>query len=141
LILYLGTSSLVKFYIDEVYSDTIREWIKLAEIVATCRIAYTETVSALENRLKNREISRHDYDTVIKGFTEDWKKYAVVDFDEVDAGQLMRKYGIKRFSAMHLSSALLLKKAEAGISIYFSSVDERLNKAAAKEGLRIVTLT
>lgn len=140
MILYLGTSSLVKLYADETYSDVIREWLEFAEIVATCRIAYTETISALENRLKSRDITRPDYDAVLKGFVDDWKRFAVVDFDELDAGRLVKKYGLRRFDSMHLSAALILSRMNSGISVFFSSDDEKLNKAALGEGLKVVHL-
>jgi predicted nucleic acid-binding protein len=37
MILYLDTSSLVKLYIEEIYSERVREWADDAEILATCR--------------------------------------------------------------------------------------------------------
>jgi predicted nucleic acid-binding protein len=44
LILYLDTSSLVKLYIQEAYSHTVREWVEEAEIIAACRVAFPETI-------------------------------------------------------------------------------------------------
>jgi len=46
LILYLDASSLVKLYVEEAYSNTVRDWAEEAEIIATCRVAYPETISA-----------------------------------------------------------------------------------------------
>lgn len=138
MILYLGTSSLVKLYVEEEHSDVVREWVQIAEIVATCRIAYTETISAIESRLKEKDISKGEYEKVVKSFTKDWDRYAVVDFDELDAGRLVQKHGLRRLDAMHLSSALLLKKEGRDVSVYFSSAEAKLNRAAAREGLKIV---
>ena len=139
MILYLGTSSLAKFYMEESYSNVVREWIKQAEIVATCRVAYTEIISALEKRLKDNDLSQKDYDTVVKSFSDDWQNFAIIDFDEKEAGLFVKKYGLNRFAAIHLSAAKIIQKAQKDISLEFSSTDENLCKAAAAEGLQVLT--
>jgi predicted nucleic acid-binding protein len=139
MILYIGTSSLAKLYVDEKYSDVIREWIKEVEIVVTCRVAYTEMVSALELRLQQNDLSKSDYDRIIKRFSRDWVNIATVDFDEREAGFFVKKYRLKRFDAIHLSSATLLKKKLKDVSLLFSSINEKLCKAASEEGLKVLT--
>ena len=138
MILYLGTSSLVKLYVEEKYSDIVRDWVEKAEIVATCRVAYTEMISALELRVKQNDLSKNEYDLIMKKFSHDWLNFAIVDFDEREAGGLVKKYGLTRFAAIHLSAAKLIKKEHHDISISFSSVDEKLCKAAVTEGLKVL---
>ena len=140
MILYLGTSSLASLYVDEKCSGPVRDWVKESEIVATCRVAYTEMISALELRVKHNDISESDYNLIVKRFSQDWHSLAVVDFDEREAGHLVKKYRLKRFDAMHLSAATLLKKRHGDLSIRFSSFDKRLCDAAASEGLKVLTL-
>jgi predicted nucleic acid-binding protein len=137
-ILYLGSSSLVKLYLREPYSDIVRGWVGEAEIVTTCRVAYTETISALDIRFRNGDLTERDYERIVKGFSKDWASFATVDFDEVEAGRLVKKYGLRRFDAMHLSAALLIKRTRGDISLCFSSLDERLCKAAVSEGLKVL---
>jgi uncharacterized protein len=139
MILYLGTSSLAKLYVEEQFSDVVREWIKEAEIVATCRVAYTEMISALELRVEQNHLSKSDYNHIIKRFSQDWPDYAVVDFDEVEAGRLVKKFGLNRFSAIHLSAAKLIKKGHPDILVSFSSVADKLCKAALTEGFKVLT--
>lgn len=139
MILYLGTSSLVKLYVEEKYSDVVREWVKEAEIVATCRVAYTEMISALELRFKQNDLTKSEYDLIVKRFSQDWLNFAIVDFDEREAGLFLKKYGLTRFDAIHLSAARLIKKEHHDISLSFSSADENLCKAAAAEGLKVLT--
>jgi predicted nucleic acid-binding protein len=139
MILYLGTSSLVKLYAEENYSDVVRDWVKEAEIVATCRVAYTEIISALELRFKQNEISKNEYDHIVKRFSHDWLNFAIVDFDDRKAALFVRKYGLKRFAAIQLSAAILIKKGNHNISLSFSSADDNLCKAAAAEGLKVLT--
>jgi len=138
-ILYLGSSSLIKLYIDETHSDIVREWVKQAEIVATCRVAFTEVISAIDTRYRNNDISKKDYELISKGFSEDWGNFATVDFDEFETGRLIRKYGLKRLDAINLSAAKLIKNDREDISLYFSSASIELCRAAAAEGLRVLT--
>jgi len=154
MILYLGTSSLVKLYVNEPYSDVIRDWAKVAEVLATCRIAFTEVMSALDVRLKNNDLSKKDYDMIIKQFSQDWAHFVKVDFNDVEAGTLINKYSLTRFGAIQLSSAKLIKEEQrkleplfktlyndqSDISLFFSSSDLALCKAAQAEGLRVLPL-
>ncbi|MEW6117474.1 MAG: type II toxin-antitoxin system VapC family toxin [Nitrospirota bacterium] len=140
MILYLGTSSLVKLYVQEPYSDLVKEWVQEAEIVATCRVAYTEIIAALDIRFNSRDLTKSDYDLLVKEISRDWTNFAIVDFNEVEAAQLVKKYGLRRFDAIHLSAAKLIKKAHKDISVAFSSAEENLCKAAAAEGLRVLRL-
>lgn len=139
MILYLGTSSLVKLYFEEPYSDLVRQWVKEAEIVASCRVAYTETMSALDVRFKKHDISKNDFVKFIKEFEKDWPNFLTVDFDEIDAARLVKKYDLRRFDAIHLSAAKLLRNESKDISLCFSSFDKTLCKAALAEGIRILT--
>jgi uncharacterized protein len=138
MILYLGTSSLSKLYIEERYSDIVRDWVENAEIIATCKVAYTEMISALELRVKQNDLSKSDYDHIIKRFSQDWVNFAIVDFDEREAGSLVKKHGLTRFAAIHLSAAKLIKKEHRDISVSFYSVDESLCKAASTEGFKVL---
>lgn len=140
MILYLGTSSLVKLYVEERHSSEVHQWVRDAEIVATCKVAYTEAVSAFESCLREGQLSQQEYDQIIKVFASDWQSFASVDFDEVLAGQMIKKYGLRRFDAMHLSSAKLICGGRPSLSFGFSSFDGRLCHAAATEGMRVLTI-
>jgi predicted nucleic acid-binding protein len=141
MILYLGTSSLVKLYSEEDYSDVVREWVKEAEIVATCRVAYTEVISALELKYRQKDLSKNEYDLIVKRFSQDWLNFVIVDFDEREAGLFVKKYGLTRFDAMHLSAAKLIRKESRDILLSFSSADGDLRTAATAEGISVLTFT
>lgn len=138
MILYLDTSSLVKLYVTEAHSSLVRGWAEEAEIIATCRVAYPETVSALNRRFRNGDLTKRDYDLLLKTFVAEWPHFAVIDFDEIAAGRMAETYGLRGFDAVHLSSAKLLKSSQGNISMSFSSFDEKLNNAAAAEKLAVL---
>lgn len=138
MILYLDTSSLVKLYITESHSGLVRAWAEEAEIVATCRVAYPETMSALSRRFKAGDLEKRDYDMIVKVFSGDWKRYVVLDFDEIAAGRLVTAYGLRGFDAVHLSAAGLLRSSGHAPVVAFSSFDEKLNSAAAAEKFTVL---
>ncbi|MBM2838109.1 MAG: toxin, family [Deltaproteobacteria bacterium] len=138
MILYLDTSSLVKLYVEEEYSDLIKEWVREAETVSTCRVAYPEAVSAFNGRFNSGDLSEDDYKLILKRFSQEWKKLVALDFDELEAGRLVKKHGLRGFDAVHLSAAKLLK-SDKDISLSFSSFDKKLNDAASAEGLTVLS--
>jgi len=154
MILYLGTSSLIKLYVAEQHSEAIRKWVNMAEIVATCRIAYTEMMAALDIRTRKGDITAHNYEYISRRFSLDWQRIARLDFDDREAGSLVKKYSLTRFGALHLSAAKLITSDHArhralfetvhrgplDIQILFSSADERLCAAAEAENLMVLDL-
>ncbi|MDA8083302.1 MAG: type II toxin-antitoxin system VapC family toxin [Nitrospiraceae bacterium] len=141
MILYLGPSSLIKLYVQDEDSEMVRRWVHEAEIVAVCRVAYAEIAAALDARHKGGDFSTKDYNRVVSAFADDWAHLAVVDFDDIEAGRLVRKYGLHRMAAIHLSAVLLVKKSAKGLDLAFSSADVDLCRAAAAEGLRVMKLS
>ena len=140
MILYLDTSSLVKLYVEEANSEKVREWVEEAELVATCRVAYPETLSALTRRFRSGDLAKNDYDELLKSFSDDWGNYVALDFDELEAGSLVKRYGLRGFDAVHLSAArLFINRITESSYFAFSSFDTALNKAATDEGLTVFT--
>lgn len=139
MILYLDTSSLVKLYVEEEKCRQVREWARNAEVVATCRIAYAETLSAFARRRAAGNFSASDFGSVRERFEADWQDFAALDFDERRAGDLAVKHLLRGFDAVHLSSAIVLReeRRSADVLVVFSAFDAALRKAAEKEGFPI----
>ena len=138
MILYLDTSSLVKLYVTEAHSGPVRDWVEEAEIIATCRVAYPEMVSALNRRFRGGDLEKREYDLLVKTFSAEWQRLAVIDFDEIAAGRLAEVYGLRGFDAVHLSAAGLLRSSGSAPAVAFSSFDEKLNLAAAAEKFTVL---
>lgn len=139
MILYLDTSSLVKLYVEEAHSESVRQWVTESELVATCRVAYPETLSALTRRCRNGDLSRRDFDLLVQCFTDEWGSYAALDFDELEAGRLLTVHGLRGFDAVHLAAAKALRNPDYPVSPTFSSFDALLNMAAAAEGFTVLS--
>ena len=140
MILYLDTSSLVKLYVMEENSELVRKWVSEAEIVATCRLAYPETMSAISRRFKQGDFTEQQYSSLIAKFSSEWERFASVDFDELKAGRLVNQYGLRGFDAVHLSAAIMLMVNYKDILLSFSSFDEKFNSAATAECFTILSV-
>ena len=138
MLLYLDTSSLVKLFIEEQHSDRVREWADAVDVVLTCRVAYAEVVSAFSRRHREGGLRPADYRKVMQAFDGQWESFGRLEFDERVAGRLAAKHALRGFDAIHLSAARMLISDARGTSIAFSSFDNRLNRAAAKENMTVL---
>jgi predicted nucleic acid-binding protein len=135
--LYLDTSALVKFYVEEDGSTLVRKWIDNAETVATSIIAYVEARAAFARRRRERRISTTAYAAMIRDFEADWDHYLILEATEPlikRAGKIAEAHALRAYDAIHLASARILKD-KLMETVSFASWDERLTFAARKEAL------
>ncbi|OGD11731.1 MAG: hypothetical protein A2Y86_09400 [Candidatus Aminicenantes bacterium RBG_13_62_12] len=138
MILYLETSNLVKLYVREKDSETVRESVRIAEVVATSVLAYTEARAAFARKLREKGISEEAHKGVKEALDRDWPSYFVLNAAAGTArvaGDLAEKYGLRGFDALHLASAMELRAAGAS-GLCFSTADARLRDAARLEGFK-----
>ena len=138
MILYLDTSSLIKLYVEERGSETVRGEVAAAEIVATSLVSYPEARAALARMRRDRSLSTEEHSRVRAAFERDWERFLVVQVSEPicrTAGALAEKHGLRGYDSVHLSSfrALYL---QGGGDVKFSSFDRHLNSAAVAESRR-----
>jgi uncharacterized protein len=134
MILYADTSSLVKLYVEEAGSDAVRELVRKADMVASCRVALPEMVSALTRRRHNRQIEPPVYELLIQAVHNDWKHLVTLEFDEQLAADLVKRHALRGYDAVHLASAVQLSNNDQ-VNMVFSSYDQQLMQAANDEGL------
>jgi predicted nucleic acid-binding protein len=131
--LYLDTSSLVKLYVAEPGSDTVRRLINRATVVATSGIAYPETRAALARRRRERVLTRPAFASATRAFEDDWSKYLAVEVSASicrEAGDLAERYRLRGYDSVHLASYLEVARRAGFAKTRFSSFDDRLNRAA-----------
>lgn len=157
MILFLDTSSLVKLYLTEPGTGSVRSLVVDSEAVAVSRVAYPEMVAAATRRHREGDLAVADLDDILAGFDEDWDRLAVVEIDERAAGRLAKTHGLRGLDAIHLAAALelagvingpgaVVKSTTAPVaaahcsegppdSLVFSTYDGRLRAAAVAAGL------
>ncbi len=139
-VIYLDTSALVKRYYQEEGTEKVE--VLMREAVAfTSKVAYPETLAALAKKWREGEITEVDFRNAVSDFKFDWHfLLAVVELTDeiVDlAGTLVEKYPLKGFDAVHLASALSVRRGWME-SFRFVCSDQTLLKAADAEGLEIL---
>ena len=137
MILYLETSDLVKLYARESDSDKILRLVTEAEAVATSIVAYAEARAAFARKYREKGIAEEDYKLIKRDLDSDWERLFVIKLTDAlvkSAGNLAEKWGLRGFDALHLSSALELRRS-VQLPIIFSSSDVRLSESAKGEGL------
>lgn len=131
--LYLDTSSLVKLYVEEPDSDTVRRLVESAAIVGTATIAYTETRAALARRRRERALRPAAFASAKKTFDAEWTRYFTIDVTPAlcrQAGDFAERYRLRAYDSVHLAAFAEIAR-EAGVrETYFSSFDHALNRAA-----------
>jgi len=137
-ILYVDSSSVVKLYLDEPHADDVVAWVKAADALATSRVTYPETASALARRHARRDISRAHLRLSLHDLERAWDEYLVVDLAERLAAELAVRHVLRGFDAIHLAAAVTLRDAVGSDGVAFSSFDEALSRAAVAEGLIVL---
>ncbi len=139
MILYLDTSSLVKLYVEEEGSESVRRQVAGATAVATSVIAYVEARAAFARKHREGGLSEEEYGHVSDAFGQEWGSYLAVEVSEVIvtlAGDLAEGHDLRGFDALHLASALALRDRTQS-PVVFSCADGRLRAAAGAEGLDV----
>src|SRR3990172_7058116 len=125
---YLDTSALIKRFGAEKGSPLIQTLVVQEGSVATAKIAYAEVYAGLTRRRRDGHLSDGLYALSCKQFESDWRAYIRVDLrDEVLllARDLIRRHPLRGFDAIHLASALSLKRA-LGEEITFAAAGRRI---------------
>ena len=133
--LYLDTSSLVKLYVTEAGSETVRTLVGDATVVATSAVAYAETRAALARLRREGVLTPSKAATAKREFEEQWPTYLALDATDAlcrAAGELAEKYSLRGFDSIHLASFAEITRRAGTAGARFSSFDDRLNQAARK---------
>ncbi len=140
MISYFDSSSIVKWFVDEPFTDMAKEIKDEAEMIFTSIISYPEVMSAFNRFEKEGRYSNSDMMLVKNEFMRIWPDFRWINITENlinQAGELIFTYDLRGFDTIHLASAILLKDEGDGIDLFFSCFDHRLNRAAQREGITI----
>jgi predicted nucleic acid-binding protein len=140
MICYLDTSALVKLYVNEQGSATVRELVEAASAVATSKVAYPEARAALARSFREGLLQEKDYRRVVAALQYDWTRYLALDVSDSlawFAGELAEKHRLRGFDAIHLAAALTLK-TQVKSRVVAACWDVRLWEALSAVELEVV---
>ena len=135
MIVYLDTSSLIKLYVAEEESAVVRTLVAGAAVVATSVLAYPEARSALARLRREGVLTPAEQARAKANLDQDWGGFLALPVDAIwrQAGDLADRHGLRGADSIHLAAYLSLVGREEGLTVRFSSFDERLNLAARRE--------
>jgi uncharacterized protein len=137
MISYFDTSIAVKLYVLEQGTAEARAAVTGSSVVATSRVAYAEAMAAFARKLREHEFTLKIYEQVRRDFRRDWDSYFIVEVSQPTvelAGELARRRKLRGFDAIHLASALQLRR-QTNTRVAFFTADLNLRNAARSEGL------
>jgi predicted nucleic acid-binding protein len=137
-ILYLDTSSLLKYYVDEDHSGDVRGWIEGAAMLATSRVTLVEAAAALSRRHLGGSLTREQCRSACADLEADWPLYIAVELYEERAAEVAWRHLLRGFDAVQLAAALTVRRGAGLEALAFSSFDAELNVAARAEGLTVL---
>jgi predicted nucleic acid-binding protein len=138
---YWDASALLPLVVKEESSARIRARLDEDPLIVTWAWTRVELASAVERRVRDGSVARAQRRVVI-GHLEElasaWDEVVDVLAVRARALSLLARHPLRAADAAQLGAALLAAENEPG-SLDFVCLDERLNLAAEKEGLRVVT--
>jgi uncharacterized protein len=135
---YFDTSALIKRFVEESGSKSVDAVLAREPILATSKVAYAEVHAGLARKLREKAFTTAAYRTTSRTFDTDWRAYVRVDLADpvlLIVRDLVRRYPLRGFDAIHLASAMRLQQ-QLGEEIRVIASDDRLLTAAKEEGLR-----
>ena len=143
---YLDASALVKRYVDEVGSDWLCALVVSAQnpLLFIWRMTIIEVISAFARRVRDGSLAMQEFAVARDTFRSDClheyqvmpPTFAIVDL----ACALLERYPLRAYDAVHLATALNAQRfldMQTYSPLTFISTDDRLNRAAAAEGLAV----
>ena len=133
---YFDTSALVKRFVEEAGSASVDALVS-AGPVGTATVAFAEVHAGLARKQRDGDLTHSEYETACRQFEAEWAAYLRIELREDVlklARDVIRRHPLRGFDAIHLASALTLKRALAE-DVTFVASDERLLEAARAERL------
>ena len=130
---FLDSSSFAKRYIDEAGSEIVDEICQQTSELGLGIICVPEIISALNRRLREKGLSRSEYQTTKRALATDVRDAVIVNLTSSvisSCTTILESNPIRAMDALHVACAL---EWEADL---FVSSDSRQIKAARKAGLR-----
>ena len=140
MILFCDTSALVKLYVREEATDTVTGQVMASDVVAVCRIAWVEMMSALARRSREHARDAAALAQARERFAADWPQYLTVEINQglVElAGEYADAFALRAYDSVQLAAAQTLNRELPG-KVSFACFDGRLVNAARVLGVALV---
>lgn len=134
--LYLDSSAIVPFFLDESTSDTVREWWDRAHQIITVRVSYVETRAAFARAHREGRTTDDQHRGAVDELHQRWPELHIVEVDRdlsVRAGELADSLALRGYDAVQLAAALSIEDE----ALIFLAGDKDLLDAARARKLHV----
>jgi predicted nucleic acid-binding protein len=137
---YWDASALAPLALLEASTDRVRSWLAEDPVIVTWAWTRVELVGAVERRVREgrlTRVQRRDAIGELEVLWESWNEVTDVLAVRARATSLLARHPLRAADAGQLGAALLVaEQGSAGFT--FVCLDQRLNEAAEREGLRVL---
>ena len=140
MIAFFDTSALVKLFVTEAHSDSVRKWASSATSVMVSDITWVEMCAAIAFKRRTGQMAGSYVGPILATLEQDWSVYHRLGVDPAlcaDAGALALQHDLRAYDSLQLASALRAAKA-VGQTLRLCCFDKALNKAAKLHGLTVL---
>ncbi len=138
-VLYMDASALVKRYAHEPGSETVIRLLTTANRIFTSKIAYVELLMTFRRKQTDGPLTEQQFTELRRRLEQDWYSWILIEVSD-EMLEIVKKrvihHSLRALDAIHLSSALLARKL-VGRKLVFVCSDQKLQEAAAAEGLTV----
>ena len=140
MILFCDTSALVKLYVHEDGTDVMAREAAASDIIAVCRIAWVETMSAMARRSRDQPREATPIARAREQIVADWPHFLTLDLTQelVElAGEYADAFALRAYDSVQLAAVQTLHRELPG-EVRFACFDNRLVKAAGVLGIESI---
>lgn len=140
MILYCDTSALIKLYVQENFTDTVRSHAQNANAVAVSRISWAEAMAGLARRAREQPTDLPAIEAIRNNLRSEWPNFAIVEITQpvVElAADYADTFALRGYDSVQLACARTLQQA-IDEPLCFACFDTRLKNAARVLGMQLI---
>lgn len=137
MIAFFDTSALVKLFVTEAHSDSVRQWMADAARVMVSEITWVELCAAIALKRRTGQLSPTHVAPILAAVEDDWPRYHRLSVDSdllIEAGALSLQHDLRAYDSVQLATALRATES-FGPTLRLCCFDKALNSAARQQGL------
>ena len=138
--IYYDSSALLKIYIEEEYSDSIRHFISKHQFNSISTLSFVEIHSVFSRLFNNSQISQDELSFLKASFNNDFKIFQQIPIDNrilKRAAELTYLTNLRTLDSIHLATIVYLKSS-SNEELLFACFDKQLIESAISRGISIL---
>ena len=140
MIAFFDTSALVKVFVTEAHSESVRQWAGAASTVMVSEITWVELCAAIAFKRRTGQLAPANVAPILALVEDEWPRYHRLSVDTdllFEAGALALQHDLRAYDSLQLATALRAFRT-VGPTLRLCCFDKALNRAAKLHGLTAI---